>query len=652
MAAPITSPNHKCLALLLLALVSPAFSLYPHSVFASPREQSPPAFDSLAKSATAAREAGHPADAIPLYRRAVELRSDWAEGWWYLGTLLYDADQFRDAIPAFQKLLALVPDAPPALNFLGLCEFETGEYDSALAHLEKASAADSQDDPVLSRVASYHLALLLNRAGGFERSLRVLSKNFAHGLASDQVIVAFGLALLHVPLLPREVDPSKDALLHSVGQLGLLVAQGHASQAVEGFPPLLKEYPDIPYFHSAYAAVLQAMGRANEAREQLQQESQLKPSSSAQIAARYANAATRARRGGPTTGAEESATNPSSAAEQNQQLAFQLFSFTRYADAIPALKAWLAQQPGSGTAWAMLGLCEFEMQDFDNALLHLQKGAALGLGGSPEAVRTAKYRLGLLLIRDGKFQEASTLLAPEAEGNSLSSDIQFALGLALLHKKLFPLDVPSTDVLLVRDAGEISLLLHNSKYDLAFPKLQKLIASHPAQPMLHYTYGLALASFSRYDEAEEQFLEESTISPKSEGPYVQLAFVQLQARQPAEALVSAQRAVQLAPGSAATHYVLGRSYLDLGKWENALRELQAAAGLNPGSPEVHFNLAKAYAKLNRPEDAAREREVFAHLNEEIEQRRGHEGSQAYGAAHTSSELSQSQTAPPSTPPQE
>jgi len=223
----------------------------------------------------------------------------------------------------------------------------------------------------------------------------------------------------------------------------------------------------------------------------------------------------------------------------------------------------------------------------------------------------------------------------------MSPQIQFALGLALLHKAVFPDAVPSSETSLVQSAGEISMLLHNSKYDAAFPKLQSLIQSYRAAPMLHYVYGLALASFSRYDEAVVQFKAESRINPKSELPYVQRAFVELQTHHPADALASAQRAVQLAPNSAEAHYILGRSLLDSGKFEDALKELQITARINPGSAEVHFNLAKVYAKLNRPEDAQRERERFTELNAEIEKQRSQQGSQAYGAAHSTPQLSQS-----------
>jgi tetratricopeptide (TPR) repeat protein len=647
-AIPIQRCTFKIALFLILASSLEAISLSAQPPPSASQQNNSSEFDSLAQSAASARDAGHPSDAIPLYRRALALRPGWAEGWWYLGILLYDGDQFRDAIPAFQRVFALAPDAPGTLNFLGLCEFESSEYDPALDHLERGYASGPKDDPQLARVAAYHLVLLLNRAGKFDRAAQVLSKEFSLGTSSDQLSVAFGLTALHVPLLPSEVDPSKDALLNSVGRLTFLSTQGQASQAVDGFPPLLKQYPDLPFLHSAYAAALKSAGRTREAADQLELESKLHPrnsSSAAEVAALYATETYKGRKSPNSPGQK------SKSPQENWELARQLFASARYSEAIPVLKEVIAQQQELGTAWAMLGLAEFELKDYDNALLHLQKGATLGLGGSPESVRFARYRLALLLVRNAHFDEGSSLLVPEAEGNSLSTQVQFALGLALLHKALFPEDVPASDSSLVQSAGEISLLLHNSKYDAAFPKLDLLIKSYPNAPMLHYVYGLALASFSRYDEAAVQFTEESRINPQSELPFVQRAFVELQARRPADALLSAQRAVQLAPRSAEAHYVLGRSLLDSAKYEDAAKELEIAAQLNPGSPEVHFNLGKAYAKLNRREDAERERATFARLNAEIEKQRSQHGSQAYGAAHTSSELSQGQTAPPATPPQ-
>jgi tetratricopeptide (TPR) repeat protein len=55
-------------------------------------------FDAIAKAAAAARDAGDVRTAIEDYGRAVVIRPDWQEGWYYLGTLQYDADRYADAI--------------------------------------------------------------------------------------------------------------------------------------------------------------------------------------------------------------------------------------------------------------------------------------------------------------------------------------------------------------------------------------------------------------------------------------------------------------------------------------------------------------------------------------------------------------------------
>jgi Flp pilus assembly protein TadD len=114
--------------------------------------------------------------------------------------------------------------------------------------------------------------------------------------------------------------------------------------------------------------------------------------------------------------------------------------------------------------------------------------------------------------------------------------------------------------------------------------------------------------------------------------------VALKRHRPAEALASAQRAVQLAPESAESHYVLGRTCLELGQDEQAVHELEWASKLAPGSPEVHFNLAKAYAKSKLPEKAEQERAIFARLNALAEQRKSRSGNQAYGGSHDAVDL--------------
>jgi tetratricopeptide (TPR) repeat protein len=737
--------GHSISQLLLLSLLTPCFAQ------TNPGSRAiQPGFDAVAAEAKVAREAGRIDEAIADYRRAVSIRSAWEEGWWYLGTLQYDADHFAEANPAFQKLVQIDASLGAAWNFLGLCEFELRDYENSLAHLQQAEKLGAGGDPEISRVAKYHLALLLNRAGEFEKAAALLAASFLDR-PSEQIKIALGLSLLRVPLCPQELDPSQDALVHAAGETATLLVQGDVNAALQSFQTVVSSYPTAPYLHYAFGRALASVGRAEEALTEQREEIGISPQSAlpqlaisqlqlrmkhspealraAQAAVRLApDSATAYRvlaqaheaRGNKTEAAESlrradalpsdepqrdtriiqlyaqknavivppaartaNLSNSNAASfeaishraialqssgatsesirsyeealrvnpewdEGRWNLAMLYYQERRYSESISMLKICVERKPDDGTAWAVMGLSEFEMKDFSNALIHLQRGYALGFGGSRESVQLAKYRLAILLNRDAQFERAMEILAPEADSKALGQEIRFALGMALLRIPV-PEQVPQSQPGLIENAGEIAALLQDSKYDEALPRLAHLIKRYPDIPFLRYAYGVGLSSLSQYVDAESQFRQEITISPKSELPYIRLASLSLQQRRPNDALPSALRAVQLAPNSGQARYVLGRTYLGLGEEDRALHELQAAEKITPNSPEVHFNLVKAYAKANLPEKEREERAIFAQLNETAQQQRARRGSQSYGAAQDPNSSSVSGTeSPPAT----
>jgi tetratricopeptide (TPR) repeat protein len=312
-------------------------------------------------------------------------------------------------------------------------------------------------------------------------------------------------------------------------------------------------------------------------------------------------------------------------------LSMDYYSSKRFVDAIASLKIWLEQNPNNGTAWAVMGLSEFEMRDYDNALIHLERGNSLGLGASAESVRNAHYHEAILLNRKSEFSRAAQMLSVAAGPGFLEKEITFALGMSFLRIPQLPDDLLVARLRLVQRTGEAAVLLGGSKYDLALPKLKDLVRDFPQEPFLHYVYGSALSSVSMFDEAAAQFEAETLISPQSELPLVELALLNLQRHATNDAIRPAERSVQLRDSSAAAHYVLGRVYLELGRNDLAVQQLSRAADLSPGSPEIHFQLARVYARQNLPEKAAAERALFARLNALAEQQRSSTGSQSYGA---------------------
>jgi tetratricopeptide (TPR) repeat protein len=668
-------------------------------------------FQALAAAATAAREAGKPDQALEDYTRAVVVRPDWAEGWWYLGTMRYDRDHYSEAIPPLRKLVQLSPDLGSAWSFLGLSEFETKDYGNALEHLERAQSLGNGDDPELGRVSTYHLALLHIRNSEFDRATTILLPASGENQVPPQIKSALGLALLRIPLLPGEVDPSHDALIQAAGEAAAVAVQGKSSDALKA---LVDEHPKIPWLHYAYGLALANTGQTSEALAAQREEAVISPqsalpriqisslelslhesqealrasqeavslapdSSSAhqalakalEVAGKHQQAEQEARTAASlapekprvdakiaslyaisSAGESKAAAPVENADNWNQAMAD--YSAGHYAQAIAALKTWVERKPSDGTAWAVMGLSEFELRDYDNALIHLQRGQQLGVAASPQAVELAKYRLAILVNRKGQFEMATDLLAPLAGQEPLADEIQFALGAALLRIPSLPDQIDASKHSLVERSGDITQLLLASKYDLAFLKLQKLIEQYPTTPFLHYAYGTALDSLSQYDEAKTQMRAEIQTSPHSALPWTRLASIALRQHLPDDALPAAQKAVQLAPDSADAHYVLGRTWMESGETQNAIAELELASRLSPASPEIHFALARAYTKADQPEKANQERAAFARLNALAEQQRAQHGDQSYRGAHdaaNSSILGGTTNAPATSSPQ-
>jgi tetratricopeptide (TPR) repeat protein len=261
------------------------FVLFPRSMVGQTAPPQPaqqgsgtPSFEKLAGQATAARNEGKTEDAIRYYQDALHLNPDWTDGSWYLGTLYADAGRYSEAIPAFQRVTIANPNFGPAWAYLGLCEFEVKDFKSSLVHLQNAKQFGFAEVPGVEKVATYHLALLLNLNGQFEDAWEVLAK-LGRGQLAEQTKTALALALLRVPLLPDQVDPSKDALLDAAGETAADLVEGNFDRAFLGFQQMLKMYPTTPFLHYAYGSALIFRSRFPEAQAQLREEIRLTPKS-------------------------------------------------------------------------------------------------------------------------------------------------------------------------------------------------------------------------------------------------------------------------------------------------------------------------------------------------------------------------------------
>lgn len=210
----------------------------------------------LATRAAAARDGDDVPAALELYRRGVQEQPGWQEGWWFLGLLAYESDLFADGRQAFTEFTKLDAKTPAGWAFLGLCEYETGDYDDALQHLERGLAPGARLDPQVEQVARFHRALLLTRAGFFDRARDELQPFVERGIRDPNLIAGVGLNALELRVLPREVPAAQRDLVETAGQAACTWIKGDPQQTEAAFRALANAYPNAPGVHYLYASYL------------------------------------------------------------------------------------------------------------------------------------------------------------------------------------------------------------------------------------------------------------------------------------------------------------------------------------------------------------------------------------------------------------
>jgi tetratricopeptide (TPR) repeat protein len=302
-----------------------------------------------------------------------------------------------------------------------------------------------------------------------------------------------------------------------------------------------------------------------------------------------------------------------------------LFDSGHFSEARDAFSNFVAvEKRQAGPGFAMLGLSEFQLKLYPQALATLEHGMKLGLGTNPDFVRAVLYHEGILNSLLGRPEIALqrlTLMAnkiaaahPDAPRDAVFADLELldAFGIAALRIPKLPSEIPSEQAPLVRSAGHAQALVALQDRVAAEAEFKELTAAYPSQPGVHYLYGVFLLK-EHPPLAVDEFRRELEVSPHSDAARIQLAFQFLNAADYQQGLKYAKEAVALVPGNFVAHIICGRLLLALGNTSEALKELQTAAKLAPGSPDAHFALSRAFTEAGRKNDAAREREEFERL---------------------------------------
>jgi len=602
-------------------------------------------FETLAANALSAREAGKPDEAIRNYQAAVELRPSWDEGWWYLGTLLYDTDHFAEAIPALHHVVELDPKVGAAWAFLGLCEFETGDYPDAFIHLQSAKELGFADSPDVEKVALYHLGLLLDLHGEFERATELLVQSFGPSQFPDQIKTALGLALLRVPLLPVQIDPAKDSLVHAAGETAALLANHETDAALRNFEQMLRDYPDTPYLHYEYGVALAAASHFEQADTQLREEILIAPHSAvvykalaqalqsqgkSEAAAKASREATELAkqpadvdvaqirryalaRGATVAGDSASATTRSTSSmgdfEDKARLAEAARRDGRTEEAAVLYQSALRLHPDWQEGWRQLGTLAYMRGRYPEAISALQQSVALDakqpdtwtLLGLSE-FETRDYKNSLIHLEHGRALGFS--------GNAAAVRVS-RYHLALLLNLNGNFDRAIT--LLVPEVGpgvlsdEIQFAMGIAL--LRIPALPDQVDSAMHPLVAEAGEAAVLLSQSYYDKAFPIF--DKTVKEHPATPFLHYAYgdALASASQYDEAQTQLKEETRVNPSSEIAYIRLASIALLLHDSASALADAKKATALAPESPEAHYVLGRAFLEEGDSTAAIRELEA-------------------------------------------
>jgi tetratricopeptide (TPR) repeat protein len=240
---------------------------------AAPRQS----LNQLLQAAEKARDDNHVDEAIRLFRRALSKQPESEQALWYLGTLLYEKEQYAEASDGLRKFVSIRSDAGPAWALLGLSEFQLREYPRALDHLQHAMLLGMGDRTDLVQAVFYDVAVMLTRAERFDDSTDMLLKMLASGPPDPTLVEPAGLAGLRLPLLPAELPPDRRELVSLAGQALLAVQTQHYEEAESKFKQLVSGYPNEPGAHFLYGAYLMQL-HPNESVPEFERELEISPS--------------------------------------------------------------------------------------------------------------------------------------------------------------------------------------------------------------------------------------------------------------------------------------------------------------------------------------------------------------------------------------
>jgi Tfp pilus assembly protein PilF len=246
--------------------------------------------------------------------------------------------------------------------------------------------------------------------------------------------------------------------------------------------------------------------------------------------------------------------------------------------------------PSNGRVW--IALAQVYRREGDSAKAQATADKACSLAPKDPVVLDAfaafSFDLAQPLLEAQKFAEAAKVLETARKRVPPNAQIELASGVAYYGLRRF--DEAADAFLKTTDlAPEI---------DRPYIFLGKILDQIPARQ------AAATERFARYQAAH----------PASATGYLLHAQgLDAQALDPEQARTLIAKSLAIDPSNADAHFEMGNVLDRLRDFDKAAREFERAAELKPSDAATHYRLARDYERLGRAEDARKQRELHAAL---------------------------------------
>lgn len=196
------------------------------------------------------------------------------------------------------------------------------------------------------------------------------------------------------------------------------------------------------------------------------------------------------------------------------------------------------------------------------------------------------------------------------------------------HAQASPQGISSSNKTQAAYANDLGVAYMNRQQPkTALEEFRKAYALDPHLYAARLNEAIALLNLQQFPEARSILNEAAAREPKNPRVWYNLGLLESSLAHPDVSIADFQRVVALDSSDADAHYFIGRGYMALRRYRNAIPEFAAALKLNPFHASAAFALAQAYQRSGSSSQA---REYLARFQDETQKKIATPMSMNYG----------------------